>query len=242
MNNTIRSMALGLGFAMAGMAGSAQAATWQLTYEAPGVVNTTSTFTSYGVETFDGLATGTQTYTSTYGGSPYSGTYSQVQVLGFDQYGGAGGSGNYANGNVSGYSLSLATDVNYFGFWLSALNTGNVLTFKQNGQVVGVFDAGNIISAAVQSNPAYKGNPAGLHKGKVMDAEYVFVNFYLTDGYFDALSFATPYGTGFESDNHTVGIYATQSGTPVSVPEPGMASLLALGLASMGALRRRQRA
>ena len=65
-----------------------------------------------------------------------------VQINPADVYGGAGGAGNYAVafGNTP-YTLTLTADpikdpqgINYFGYWLSALDAGNQVAFLQGRQ------------------------------------------------------------------------------------------------------------
>src|SRR5277367_4779679 len=95
----LRRLLAGAGLALAASAASAD--TFLLTYEAPGVQNSTATFSVSGVETFDSLATGNDApFTTDFGtGGAITGTYSGpdgVQINNADQYGGAGGVGKYA--------------------------------------------------------------------------------------------------------------------------------------------------
>ena len=119
-----------------------------------------------GVETFDALSTGVHgSYTTNFGtaGNPVqiNGTYSGVTVKGADQYGGAGGVGNYAVAwSNAPYQLSLSASngspINYFGYWLSALDSGNKLDFYKGGNLVYTFTPDAVI-AAFGNNPAYLG-------------------------------------------------------------------------------------
>ncbi|MEY2884073.1 MAG: hypothetical protein RL490_1797, partial [Pseudomonadota bacterium] len=136
----------------AGTVTPAQAAvpfTVSLESEAPGAQNTTSGFSAVGVETFEGVGNGTGiNFVSNFGGSAFTGTYSNVEVLPADEYGGAGGGGNYAvTFSDTGYSLDLSTNlpggVTYFGFWLSALDGGNNVSFYQSGNLLFNFSAQN---------------------------------------------------------------------------------------------------
>jgi hypothetical protein len=92
----VASLATGLAVATA-----ANADSFLLNYEAPGVQHTTATFSVMGVETFDAQPTGVGPGFSTdYGTSgairgTYAGLSSGVEVLPADVFGGAGGSGNY---------------------------------------------------------------------------------------------------------------------------------------------------
>ena len=239
--------------AVAALAAPATAANFQITYEAAGVQNTTGTFATKGVETFDsldggdGLQAAAQTFTTNFGtGGTITGTYSNVQVAKADQYGGAGGTGNYALTNTgTGYTLNLSTTdargINYFGFWLSALDSGNQLDFLKNGQIV--FSYSNADVAAMFANmPAYAGNPNGQYAGQNSNQAYAFLNFYDQDGTFDAIHFfEKPQVGGYESDNHTVGFFTKDSGTVAAVPEPPTWALLLVGFAMVGAPARYRR-
>lgn len=243
--------------ATVGLATAALAApTVLVTYEAPGVVNTTASFDYVGVETFDSRAVGNnQSFSSDYGtsGMPHeiTGYYSGVDIYAADVWGGAGNS-NYAvtfTGNGYGV-LNLATDgtngINYFGYWLSALDKGNRLELLSNGEVVFNFNPEHVIAkvgACPDAGNPYCGNPvAGPNLGGNKNEPYVFVNFFVTDGTIDEVRFyENPQGGGYESDNHTVGYYKDTSGTPVNVPEPASLALLGAGLLGLGVASRRRR-
>ena len=166
-----------------------------------------------------------------------------MQINAADQYGGAGGAGNYvvAFGSTP-YSVSLTSDptldpqgINYFGYWLSALDSGNVVTFYKNGAEVGQLTPGEVTSE-VSGNPAYYGNPNANFLGQDGGEPFVFVNFYDTTGAFDQVSFTETSGGGYESDNHTVGFYTA------AVPEPATWTMLLVGFGALGfALRDRRR-
>ncbi len=252
---------------------SAANAAWVVSYEgeAPGVQNTTATFTVGGVETFNSQPTHAypSTITTSFGtsgvGSTITGVYSSqgagVQINNADQYGGAGGAGKYIVAFPSTpYTLSLSSDikggVNYFGFWLSALDKGNQVTFSDaNQNTLFTFNPQDVINAInTTANPkAYYGNPTnpwGQDKGE----PFVFINFFDTTGSFSKVSFSeVNFGGGYESDNHTVGHYATMGqGTTVpltlsgpgvaGVPEPASWALMILGVGAVGAALRRRRA
>ena len=252
---------LGLSLVLASSVGSvialpARADPFTVTYENVGVQNTTSTFSYAGVENFNERPTGSgESFTTAYGTTQASayqlaGTYSGVQVNVADQYGGAGGSGNYATTfSSAGYSLSLsatktatglAAPINYFGFWLSALDTGNQVSFYNNTTLVYSFSPTQV-QALLAGQSGFLGNPNAPYKGMNGGQEYVFLNFYDTIGSFNRIVFAeSPQVGGYESDNQTIGYYLTQTGT--DVPEPATFTLFGSALTAMALLRRRARA
>lgn len=235
---------------------NALAANFFITYEAAGVVNTTATFDYKGVENFEGLATGTgQTFTSNYGtDSPafpvkIEGTYKGVEIRSADRFGGANGTGQYAVAlrNGSTYELSLSTTplskgLNYFGYWLSALDRGNTVTFYDGVTDLGSFDASSVLGA-VKSDPLYKGNPFDPFKGQNSGEPYAFVNFYAAKGVtFNRIVFTeVDFNGGYESDNHTVGYYKETGGVS-PIPEPSTYALMIAGLAGVGFMARRRSA
>lgn len=228
------------------LAGAAQADTFHVTFEAPGVEQSTAAFSSRGVETFDGIGQGfNRSFATDFGsGGVTTGSYAGVDVVGADQYGGAGGSGNFAS-TFGAYSLNLSTSdpvgINYFGFWLSALDSGNTVTFSRAGTTVFSFSPVDVL-ALVGGNSAYYGNPDAPYAGANGGQPYVFLNFFDTDGAFDRVTFSEGLANaGYESDNHTVGFYIAESGTPVgSVPEPAAWVTMILGFGAVGAVARRR--
>lgn len=234
--------------AMMGIAGSAQADVFHVTIELPGVENSTAAFSSSGTETFDSLGTGSgQSFVTDFGtDGAITGSYSGVDILGANQYGGSGGSGNFAStSTTSGYSLSLSTSnpegINYFGFWLSALDSGNTLTFLREGTTVFSFTPTDVL-ALVSSLPDYFGNPDAPFTDQNSAQPYVFLNFYDTDNIFDQVVFSeNPTVGGYESDNHTVGFFTEEGGIPVpGVPEPASWALMIAGFGMVGASLRRR--
>ena len=200
--------------------------------EAPGIQDSTSGFFFKGVERFDNRATGYNAAFSTDFGSAgvFSGTYTGAEIFNADQYGGAGGAGKYAvtfgsDGYTLDLSSSLAGGVTYFGFWLSALDRGNTVTFYGNGTKLFAFAAADAKrkSELAANELAAK---AGVSFDKIVFAE-------------------NPLGGGYESDNHTVGQWKTMSGTLIpnagAVPEPETWALLIGGFSLVGYSMRRNR-
>lgn len=232
------------------IAGAAEAGV-TVTYENPGVVNTTATFTGVsGVETFNSLSPGLQSFSTDYGtGGVINGAYTNVVIRTPDSFGGAGNT-NYAGADiVNTVDLTLtdtndASGVKYFGYWLSALDAGNILQLKENGTTVFTFDPTQVL-AAVGGNPAYFGNPeAGPNLGGDSGEPFVFVNFFSTTEFNEVVFSETISGNGYESDNHTVGEnFQSVTGNPLpGVPEPASWALMILGFGATGAAMRRRRA
>lgn len=245
---------------------SANATSFIVSYEAeaPGVQSTTATFSAGGVETFNNVPAQTypQSFSTDFGtSSAITGTYksesgSGVQINSADQYGGAGGTGNYIVSFPSTpYSLTLSSNikggVNYFGYWLSALDPGNSVTFYgDNGQKLFTFNPQDVITAINKSSDPslYYGNPNSTFKGQDSGEPFVFVNFFDTNGTFSKIEFSeVNYGGGYESDNHTVGHYLTYgTGTVVpltlstGVPEPSTWAMMLLGFLGLGFMGRKQ--
>ena len=235
-----------MGIAVAAGAAPARADVFKLNYESAGVEHTTATFTTVGVETFDDRTDGAG-FTTDFGtDGAISATYSPVQINSADRYGGAGGTGDYPVAFYgTGYSLTFTSDaarlphgVNYFGYWLSALDGGNQVAFYRDGLQVGALSPADV-RARIGGNRTYFGNPDAPFRGQNAGEPYAFVNFYDTTGSFDEVRFTEdPNGGGYESDNHTVGYYTATGGTP----EPATWAMFLVGFGLVGTgLRRSDR-
>ncbi|TRW17044.1 Npun_F0296 family exosortase-dependent surface protein [Glacieibacterium frigidum] len=216
---------VGAALAAALLAGSASALT-TVTVEAAGVQNTTLATTS-GVENFDSLSGYTFPYVSTFGGSPWTGSFNGVLSTGADAYGGAGGTGRYET--VQGEQILTlsgpATD--YFGLWASALDGGNTVAFYKNGALI---DTISLVMVALDDS--YDGNPNPPYNGQDIGEKYAFFNFVVAGGY-DEVHLIQNLGGGFELDNVTVGTLA-------AVPEPASWAMMIAGFALVGLGMRRR--
>jgi hypothetical protein len=255
----LKAIALGA-VASLGFASSARAVVpFSISFESetPGMQATTATFSAGGVESFDTRALGNGTgFVTDFGtGGAFTGTYTGVDILNADQYGGAGGNSRYAvTFSTTGYTLDIASTVpggaNYFGYWLSALDRGNSVSFYRGTKLLFVFNPEDVLNAVngTATPSAYFGNPNAPYQGQNTGEPYLFVNFFNDNGRFDRIVFAeNPQGGGYESDNHTVGRFLTKgTGTNVPitsgfVPEPASWAMLITGFGLIGAAARRRR-
>lgn len=229
--------------------------TVSLESEMPGTQVTSSGFSSVGVEDFEARSNGEpQNFTSTFGGSVFTGIYTGIGVNSADQFGGANGTGKYANARTNNtYTLDLTSSepggVTYFGFWLSALDGNNNVSFFQGGNLLFSYTAANA-RAFVNGLPNrddYFGNPTTPFLNQNNGEPYNFLNFYARGGTrFDRVVFSQGPGGGLESDNHTVGRWTRMSGTVIAgnldVPEPATWAMLVIGFGMVGAAARRRQA
>ena len=233
--------------ALALLTGTAAADSFSVTYEKPGVESANAASVCAGTSTcllaqenFNGSFSGTTDYgLSGIIQGKIDGSYS---LLAPDQYGAAHGQGDYiATFSNAGYTIDLSHSaaipgINYFGFWLSALDSGNELEILRDGIVLFTYSAADF-RAGIAGNLAYFSNPDGAFQGDNPVEPYAFVNFVDLDSYLDEIKiWELPNIGGYESDNHTVG-YIAQSAIEPSLssisplPEPTALSLLGFGLA-----------
>ncbi|MGI4797754.1 MAG: Npun_F0296 family exosortase-dependent surface protein, partial [Janthinobacterium lividum] len=185
-------------------------------------------------------------------GGAITGKYSGSSIAAANLYGGAGGSGSYiqALANTVGYTITLATSrvpgVNYFGYWLSALDAGNQLTFKRDGAVVGSYSSADLVAAlgACSASNPFCGNPTTRFKGQDSGEAFAFVNFVDLNGFFDEIDVYEKPATGnYESDNHTVAYCPTPSAcvNGTAIPEPTPILVIAAATIGLALFRLRHR-
>jgi hypothetical protein len=128
--------------------------------------------------------------------------------------------------NDTPLTLTLATPQNYFGMEWLAVDGGNELTFyNQNNQVLATYTASQL-DAALPSTYQY-GSPYGQ--------DYVYLNFYATNGdEISKIAWTESGSGGFEQTNDAVAEINP-------VPEPAGYALLGGGLAALVLLHRRDR-
>lgn len=225
------------------------------------------------VATFDSLAPGNMTtpYISaigTYNAAPGS----PFHVNAADQYGGATDPSNpvtptnyFTIGAQSAtsapVSVTLKQSADYLGFWWSAGDANNGVSFYSGNFLLARFTSQMLITllnggtgqvTAINSTKyntsSYFGNPnapAGRNTGE----PYVYVDIVSAGVWFDKVIFDNSGTTssGFESDNHTVtsapvtlsGDHVFAGNLGVATPEPGAAILLIGGLTLIAAVLQR---
>lgn len=215
--------------------------------EAPGVQSNLAVLRrGSGVETFNARTIGAgQEFTTNFGGSLFSGTYKNIEILGANQFGGAGGNTRFANARgKNSFTLTFTSaptgGVTYFGMWWSALDGGNVIEFFQGGDrrfTFGPSDYRQLLQGSASQIPTgYFGNPNSAFARQNSGEPYAFLNFYAVGGSFDKIRFRQQTnGAGFETDNHTVGQWLTTD----PIPEPATWAMLIAGFGLVGAMRRR---
>jgi len=195
--------------------------------------------------TFDGLTPNSNTttpYVSPIGTYQYS-VSSPAAILVANQYGGAHGTQYMSLGAQSHSSapitLNLNSSANYFGFWFSAGDKNNGISFYNGDEFLARYTTQTIVDIltpktgtvtavnnTVYNNSDYYGNP---NDGSNTGETYTYVDIIASGLTFDTivLDNSDTEGTGFESDNHSV--YAGTVTAPggdvfitqiTSVPEP----------------------
>lgn len=155
---------------------------------------------------------GTNSFSSSNGNTTYS--YSNdLEVKTANQWGGANGSKFITQAelaSIRSYKINVNQDQQYFGFWWSAGDAYNKITFKNNGKTVAIFktvDLVDFINEADSINASdYYGNPAynGTETGHLQEP-FSYVNVFFNEESYDEIvvESMTEGGSAFESDNHT---------------------------------------
>ena len=205
---------------------STLSASIMITAEAPGVQATTMPGTI--TENFNSLTPGPlDAFVSPIG------TYSSgAEIVGPNEFGGAGQTNYVAVGaqrDTTSYTLTFAGLQSYFGLYWSAGDANNVLEFFDGGTLVGDFCTATALGPL---SSAYLGNP---NNGDDSGEKFAFLNFTSTSPSTDFTSVEfinNSFGTGFESDNHTI---------LALTPEPSEYGFVLAGVALVGLLIRRRR-
>ena len=166
----------------------------------------------YFVIDFDDQRTGTAGFSKSNGTTIYEYT-SNLEIKNANQWGGAGGSKFITQESIQSirsYTIKINEDQKYFGFWWSAGDPYNQITFKNDGREVAVFRTEDLVdfinSSGVDDTDAYYGNPS--YSGNQRDHRnepFSFVNVFFNNQAYDEIVVATltEGGAAFESDNHT---------------------------------------
>lgn len=195
------------------------------------------------------------------------GTFDHLYILAADEYGGAADAthpngSNYSvqsntvgGGAVNSTTLTLDSPHAYFGFWWSAGDATNVLSFYNGGNLVAQYSTETLLDV-LAAQPAYKGNP--IDRSQNSEQSYAFVNFLGLDGTtWDKIVFSNLNSSGFESDNYTdraapwteptdgplpgVPVAIVNGTTVTQIPEAST-SLLVASAGLLAAFRRRRSA
>lgn len=221
---------------------------------APGVQSSFLTAANGAViETFDSLSTGNRTtdYNSALGTYQLSSS-TPFNIQSANQFGGAAGSRYMTFGAQSGTSSPIELDLNqsynYFGFWWSAADPNNAVSFYSGNTLLGSLTAAQLsaivpssgqvqaLNGTIYNGSQYYGNP---NNGQDSAEIFAYLNFVGSGLTFDRVLFSNngQTGTGFEQDNHTVYLgNVTVPGTLVPLatvvaPEPGTYLMAATALA-----------
>ncbi len=187
---------------------------------------------------FNDRAVGSQApFTYDFGG--ITGTYTNVNISGSNNYGGVGMSVYPTAHGTTSYTLSLSEDVNYFGMWWAAGDPGNLLQFYLNDSLVASYSTAAAFAALPDE---FKGNFHYIPEVNTSEF-YAYLNFHGTDGtVFNKIVFSNSGNSGFESDNHAI-LKAADPGDGIDVsetPEPSTFALIGSAAIALGILRRRR--
>ena len=164
----------------------------------------TSSLSGASTYDFNSLPTG-QSKNVTWNGV---GTFDQLYIIPANQYGGAPSAtqpkgSNYSvqgiGSPVSKTTLTLNTPSSYFGFYWSAGDASNQLSFYKGNTLVGSFTTQSLMKNLPSD---YYGNP--LNRAQNKGEPYAFINFYGDQSTsWDKIVLNNTSSSGFESDNYT---------------------------------------
>ncbi len=231
--------------------------------EAPGVEATSVAGAT--TVNFDGLTRGifTSALVTTIGTYDAGGGPAYA-ITGADAYGGAGDKGNYMaigaqSGSTGPVILTLNTPSNYFGFWWSAGDSQNSVSFYNGAQLLATISTAQLVAlipndgsktvttvnGSVYHANQYYNNPNGGDASE----PFAYVDFIATGLTFNRVAFSNAsLGTGFESDNHSVASNVIAPPTsdvmlqnlPLSTPEPGTCGLIGMALCGVALVARKK--
>ena len=156
------------------------------------------------------------------------GTIDKVFLQNANQYGGATDPSVYPvpSESVGGSqavpvtTLTLSATSSYFGFWWSAGDPENVLSFYKGGVLEAQYTTADLLG---QLPTAYFGNPTTGFKGQDASEGFAFLNFYGTDGAsWDEIKLSNLGSSGFESDNWTSRVEPWGADPGETGPVPGV--------------------
>ena len=180
--------------------------------EAPGVLTSQLPSTEdYFVVDFNDQS-GTESFSKTNIGTDYEYS-SDLEVVNADQWGGADGTKYITqarSNNIRSYTVKVSQNQKYFGFWWSAGDPYNQITFKKNGNEIAIFKTQDLVdfikSSNVDNTEDYYGNPSYNGSSTYHEGEpFSYVNVFFNDQEYDEIVVATlnKDSAAFESDNHT---------------------------------------
>ncbi len=223
-----------------------------VTYDAAGTQQPLPSVCSDCFLTFNNLKKGIQNYTAAFGSTGVTGTYTNLDIVPADLYGGADGAGKYAvvgaQSGTSSYTLALSRPVTYFGLWWSAGGPLNSLQFFSGATPLGTFSTADLIpllgTCSRTSTSAFCGNPNSPNREQDHAELFTYLNFFGVSGAaFDKIVFRNSGTSSFESDNHAVllnapGLTGTQVET-LGASEPATLTLLLIPVLLLYRHRRR---
>lgn len=209
-----------------------------VSYDAPGVEDTNVAAAS--IYSFNNLSLNRAVLPAT-----AFATFSQLYVIGANEYGGAHNSAYGVVGDPTGSAnvqtsfLQFARPVSYLGFWWSAADPNNVFTLYNGRDPLLTMTNQTLMNAlgSCRASNAYCGNP---NNGQDPGELFAYVNIWGANGLtFTAARFHQMNDSGgFEFDN--VAYMDDPVGDPPSsVPEPGTWGFAGLGFVAISMLAKR---